>query len=132
MDPLRQANPPLLERQRLVGLSARALQSRVTVLSAGPGFGKSTLIDQWSESQRAVLLTLSAADSSLPALGRRLADELRLRVPAIGSGLSIDPATGPGATATNADVAAGHAAFLAAALNRHLTKPILLIFDDLH
>jgi ATP/maltotriose-dependent transcriptional regulator MalT/DNA-binding SARP family transcriptional activator len=132
MDPLRQANPPLLERKRLVGLSARALRSRVTVLSAGPGFGKSTLIDQWSQGQRAVLLTLSAADSSLPALGRRLADELRLRVPAIGSGLSIDPATGPGATATNTDVAAGHAAFLAAALNRHLTKPILLIFDDLH
>ncbi|MEX0667396.1 MAG: tetratricopeptide repeat protein, partial [Acidimicrobiia bacterium] len=125
-------NPPLLERKRLEELATRAVQSRVTVLSAGPGFGKSTLIDRWSQRQRAVLLTLSAADTSLLAFSRRLADELRLRVPAIGSSLSVDPATGPGATATNADVAAGHAAFLASALNRHLTKPILLIFDDLH
>jgi ATP/maltotriose-dependent transcriptional regulator MalT/DNA-binding SARP family transcriptional activator len=129
---LPQDNPPLLERKRLEQLSARALQSRVTVLSAGPGFGKTTLIDRWSQSQRAVVLTLSAADTSVLALGRRLADELRLRVPAIGSGLNVDPATNPGATTTDVDVAAGHAAFLASALNRHLTKPILLIFDDLH
>ncbi|HEY7565876.1 MAG TPA: BTAD domain-containing putative transcriptional regulator [Acidimicrobiia bacterium] len=124
------AAPPLLARPRLEELSGRALKSRLTVLAAGAGFGKSTLLARWIETARAAHLTLTSADRSLPALSKRLADALRLRVPAIGADLNVEPATGPGAGVA-IDRAAGHASFLASSLNRHLTKTVLLVLDDI-
>lgn len=122
----------LLSRPRLEELSGRAMAARVTVITAGAGFGKTTLLDRWAEPTRAAQMTLTSADRSLVGLARRLVDALRLRVPGIGSTVLADLDTGGGDYDAGIDRAANHAAFLADALDRHLTRPLLLILDGLH
>jgi len=46
------ARPEFVERPRLLDRLDEALEHRVTLLSAPPGFGKTTLVAQWLEQRR--------------------------------------------------------------------------------
>ncbi|HKX74911.1 MAG TPA: BTAD domain-containing putative transcriptional regulator [Acidimicrobiia bacterium] len=123
-------SPPasLLSRPRLEGLVSQVQNSRVTVVSAGAGFGKSVLLDAWAERLRSAQLSLTPADRTLASMSRRLIDTMRLRVPAIGS--RPDLAGGISPAASPLDRAAALAGFVAASLEPHLSRPLVLMIDD--
>jgi ATP/maltotriose-dependent transcriptional regulator MalT/DNA-binding SARP family transcriptional activator len=120
----------LLLRPRLEGLADRVLERRMCVVAAGAGFGKSLLLEWWSERLNSASISLSPADRALGSLVKRITDALRLRVPAIGFGPQVDGSPSSDAAAT--DRAGAVAGFLASSLESHLSRPIVLMLDDVH
>lgn len=113
----------LTQRPRLDEVRAHALRHRLTIITAGPGFGKSAFLREWADQAPAVLHTCTAADRSVSVLGQNLVEGLRLRVPALVRNL---PATG-GSVLGEAVVVASE---LARALDASLGKPLVLLLDD--
>jgi ATP/maltotriose-dependent transcriptional regulator MalT len=61
---------------------AEALRRRLTVVVAGPGFGKSTLLGGWASAVRGAWYTAGPADASVTRLAQGLSEALSLDVPA--------------------------------------------------
>lgn len=133
MEPVDEASidSTLVWRPRLEGLHRRVLSSRVTVIVAGAGYGKSTLLERWSESLPATQLSLDRADGSVTVLTRRISDALRLRVPGLTADLAVGPRSGSDAGSVETGRASALASWLADALDRHLRRPVVLMLDDI-
>ncbi len=123
--------PHVVERLRITAYLETASQRRVTVLSAGAGFGKTTVLTGWAGARHCAWYTLTALDRDPIALARGLVASLALRVPALPDDLApaLD-ARGPDADADDASAALVPA--LAGALHALLPSDVTLVIDDLH
>ena len=101
---------------------------RVHVLTAGAGFGKSTVVAAWTESVPSVVVDLTPVHRSVGALARSLFDGFRLRVPALGAPLSTVLAA---ATDVAPDATALAAEF-GGLLEAHLARDLVLVLDNVH
>ena len=102
--------------------------SFVTIVVAGAGYGKSTLLGGWLERRNGAWYTLTAEDRDLDALAAGLLESLRLRVPGLARDLTVglDSARGPEAETDGAARAPAFAALLCAALQEHLRSDLVL------
>lgn len=98
---------------------------------AEAGFGKSTLLSEWTRELRCAWYTVRPDDSSLDSLVQGLGDALRLRVPAIPLDLAGSAGAWRGPDATD-DLARaeGYATLLCEALENGLERELLLVVDD--
>ncbi|HTW07779.1 MAG TPA: BTAD domain-containing putative transcriptional regulator [Acidimicrobiales bacterium] len=127
--------PSYLARPRLQALLSDAIRRRLTVVVAGPGFGKSTLLASWAAVSNAAWYSLGPEDAQMPALARGVIDALRLRVPLVPRELTAVTVPGGSQGATDDDsVSRAHAfaQFLAQALEENLARELFLVLDDLH
>ncbi|WP_020393144.1 BTAD domain-containing putative transcriptional regulator [Kribbella catacumbae] len=82
-------NVDLIIRPRLLAVLQQRFQHRLTVLTAGPGFGKTSVLAQvWAENQLAPLgddawLTCNAGDSTASTLCAGLARSLQIAAPVV-------------------------------------------------
>jgi ATP/maltotriose-dependent transcriptional regulator MalT/DNA-binding SARP family transcriptional activator len=106
-------------------------QRRLTVVVAGPGYGKSTLVAAWASARRATWYTIDASDRDLPTFVAGLVSALRTRLPSLPAGL--DRAAGTlaldGDEIEHADAVVDR---LAQVLERMRQRPLTLVIDDLH
>lgn len=117
---------PALER-RLDG----ALAHRLTTLIAPGGAGKSALLNRWAPTVAAVDHALGEDDRTATLLAGRLADVLRLRVPALPSDLSQGLAAPRGPGSDPVEDALAFASHLGAGLQHHLDRDLVLVLDGL-
>jgi ATP/maltotriose-dependent transcriptional regulator MalT len=111
------------------GLEARldeALDRRLTVLVAGAGFGKSTLLAGWAMRSPCAWYTLDRRDEALAIFAPQLVEALRRALPRLPRALvaALD--------ATTADSGLEQADAVAALLCAEFRKPVALVFDDVH
>ena len=126
--------PSHLARPRLQGLLDEVMRKRLTVVVAGPGFGKSTLLASWAAAGNTAWYSLGPEDAQMPTLARGVIDALRLRVPALPPELSAVTVPGSAQGATEEEgVSRAHAfaQFLAQALDEGLARELVLVLDDL-
>ncbi len=121
----------LIPRPRLEELHRRVLSGRITVITAGAGYGKSTLLERWAELVPATQLSLNRSDTSVAGLTRRISDSLRLRVPGLAGELAAGPRSGADTGSVETGRAPALAAWMAGALDRHLNRPVVLMLDDI-
>ena len=128
------APSPHIRRDRLVTLLDGALERRLTVVVAGAGFGKSTVLSDWAGEVNCAWYTASADDASLAGFARGLADALRLRVPAlpVDAAGPVTATAGPGAEQDETARARGFAAALCETLQTALRRDLVLVVDDVH
>jgi DNA-binding SARP family transcriptional activator len=124
--------PFVIARPRVLGQLAAAAQRRVTALTAGPGFGKTTALASWSVHRRCAWYALTPTDRDAAALARGLLASLGLRVPGLleGLGLALDGSRGPDGLPV--DLVNAFVPTLAGALQHRLSADLVLILDDLH
>jgi len=118
------SGPQTIERPRLEGRLADVMSHRLTLITAGAGFGKSTLLRAWSAASSSVIHVLSEDDRSPAILMGSLIDALRTRVP----GLAHESAATVDTFAE--DGAAAQASVLAEALRKRLTRPLIIMLDE--
>jgi ATP/maltotriose-dependent transcriptional regulator MalT/DNA-binding SARP family transcriptional activator len=122
--------PSFLPRRGLEPRLAEAMVRRLTLVVAGPGFGKSTVLSAWSRDVRCAWYTLDRSDRVLPVFGKGLIDALRVRLPGIPVDLirAVEATAGPDADEpARADALAG---MLCESLDRELTADLALVLDD--
>jgi DNA-binding SARP family transcriptional activator len=157
--------PPALpaawvDRPRLLARLEEARGRRLTVVVAGAGFGKSSLLAAWVRGGSAGLAnqartrapaggtepsasptvggvrsawySLQREDRSLPTFLRGLVDALWLRLPGLPVDVSTVLASSLGPQSDDLVRADGFAAVLGELLERELTSDLVLVLDDLH
>jgi ATP/maltotriose-dependent transcriptional regulator MalT/DNA-binding SARP family transcriptional activator len=131
--------PPVLglshiSRPRLDALLEEVMRKRLTVVVAGPGFGKSTLLASWAAAGNAAWYSLGPEDAHMPTLARGILDALRLRVPHLPPELSaVAVPAGPEASKADGGVARAQAfaQFVAQTLEEKLARELFLVLDDI-
>ncbi len=124
--------PFLIPRPRILAHFAAAGQRRVTALSAGPGFGKTTALASWAAEQNCAWYSVTATDADPSTLARGLVASLALRVPGLLEGLGPALDGGRGPDALPADLVTAFVPTLAGALQHRLASDVIVILDDLH
>ena len=126
--------PPALPRPRLEGRLDDGLGRRLTVLIAGAGFGKSTLLSAWAGSRATAWYTVAAEDAEVASLARGLVSALRLRVPGLQVGVpaAIEGSRGPDGDLGELGSADAYAALICAALSNGHARDLVFVLDDLH
>ncbi|MFZ0626814.1 MAG: hypothetical protein WAN34_10000, partial [Acidimicrobiia bacterium] len=122
-----------LRRSRLEDRLDPEFLRRLTVLTAGPGFGKTTLLAMCFDTRPAVWHTVTPADRSLSVLAWNVVRKLRLAVPGLSPDLvaAVEGARGPDMSSdSNRPVAI--AAALAEDLDALLQRDVTLVLDDVH
>jgi ATP/maltotriose-dependent transcriptional regulator MalT/DNA-binding SARP family transcriptional activator len=124
--------PAYLRRPRLEALVSEVMSRRLTLLVAGPGFGKSTLAASWAGSCNAVWYSLGAEDRALSTLARGVVDAVRLRVPALPPELAGAYIAGGAPQFESDDIgrAQAFARVLAQGFQDQLSGDLLLVLDD--
>ena len=125
--------PSHLARPRLEALLGEATRKRLTVVVAGPGFGKSTLLASWAATGNVAWYSLGPEDAQMPRLARGVLDALRLRVPALPPELSaVAMPAGRASANDERGVSRAHAfaQFVAQALEDKLARELFLVLDD--
>jgi DNA-binding SARP family transcriptional activator/Tfp pilus assembly protein PilF len=119
-------------RPRLDDLVGAVTQRRLTVLTAGAGFGKTTLLSSWADRSHAAWYTLTREDRAATILVRGIVDALRLRVPGLRTDLAtaLRDAGGPDTEADDLFRARAYATALADDLAVRLKRHLVLILDD--
>ena len=124
----------VLTRPALEARLAEGRARRLTIVVAGAGFGKSTLLGSWAARVDSAWYTLTAEDPHLASVGRGIVDALRLRVPDLPPDISraIDAARGPDLGVGETAQADACAALICDALQERLAGDLSLVLDDLH
>jgi DNA-binding SARP family transcriptional activator/tetratricopeptide (TPR) repeat protein len=122
--------PYLIDRPRVMAALASAAERRVTALTAGPGFGKTTALSQWAASRASAWYTVTAFDRDPITLARGLLASLAPWAPGLLDNLApaLDGPRGP-------DIAPSLDAFVPALtgeLQARLGTDVVLVLDDLH
>ena len=117
----------LLDREDLVQLLDRAVTKRVTVVSAPPGSGKTSLLRAWADRspslRRVAFVSVDREEQDARRFWSAVLDAVR------SSATSIDPQTQPAATVA----LVGDQLFDAVVSEfAELAEPVVLIIDDLH
>ena len=122
--------PSHLARPRLEVLLGEATSKRLTVVVAGPGFGKSTLLASWAATGNVAWYSLGPEDAQMPILARGILDALRLRVPVFPPELSaVAMPANPQAANDEGGVGRAHAfaQLVAETLEEHLARELFLV-----
>lgn len=117
----------LLERPRLETQLDAAFGKRLTLVVAGAGYGKTTLLTQWSRDVECAWYTLSTADARLGSFAAGLASALRPFAATLRTAVGTQM-TAPD-EALRADALAAH---MTAVLERSLEHDLVLVIDDAH
>ncbi len=123
----------LADRARLAQRLPRAFERRLTVLAAGAGLGKTTLVASWAEAEDAAWYTLDEADRDPLVLAAGVLEAVRLRAPRVDPRV-LTPAGEASASGMGApdDAAASLADVVGAELARALGRDLVLVLDDVH
>lgn len=125
-------HPVVLARPVLQARLDEAFGKRLTVVVAGAGFGKSTLLATWAEDLVAAWHTVKAKDDSVPTLAGGIVDALITVVPGLTRDLTAAfdaPASAPTEAPLSADAFASN---LCERLEEILTHDVVLVLDDVH
>lgn len=122
-----------LRRPRLEKRLEPGSLRRLTALTAGPGSGKTTLLKQCFDTRTAVWHTVTTADQTFSVLARNVIRKLRLVIPGLSPDLvaAIEGARGPDLS-VDAGRPVAIVSTLAADLDDHLDREVILVLDDLH
>jgi DNA-binding SARP family transcriptional activator/tetratricopeptide (TPR) repeat protein len=136
--PARQVRPGVGDARR-EGLIARprperrldeVFGKRLGTVVAGPGFGKTTLLDTWRRDVDSAWHTLTPRDESVARLARSLAEAVDIRFPA------LEPSqwygSMPDAASADIERADSFAGLLCERLERALEHDLVLVLDDVH
>lgn len=117
----------IVRRQRLIDALTAALDRRVAVLSAPPGYGKTTLLLDFAESSPLPLCwySLDERDRDLGAFLRYFLAAGQARFPGFGAGLAR-------ALASGEHLSAEDAADLMVAATEDAGQPFVFVMDDFH
>jgi ATP/maltotriose-dependent transcriptional regulator MalT/DNA-binding SARP family transcriptional activator len=126
-----ETRPPLVRRARLEGMLDDAFGKRLTVVTAGAGFGKSTLLASWVADVEHAWYTLTEADRSLAVLAPGIASALRCALPDLADPLAGGSLVSRGGSPDRA-AAEAFAALLAGSLHELLRHDVVLVLDDVH
>lgn len=124
------AAPSVIGRPRLEDRLDEAFGKRLTLVVAGAGFGKSTLLTEWARDLESISYTLTSQDASVAHLRRGLAAAIRTRLPEVAAEL-----VEPQGSGTATDDIAGADAFagqLCDLLAHELRHDVVLVLDDVH
>jgi ATP/maltotriose-dependent transcriptional regulator MalT len=124
--------PPALARAALEERLDEGLGRRLTIVVAGAGFGKSTLLGTWAGRRDTAWYALTSEDRQLASLVRGLVGALRLHVPDLPDDLvaAIDGEQGPDPDPSDLGRSDAYAALLCSALQECLTGDLALVLDD--
>ena len=116
--------PGTVDRPRLLDRLERAIEHRLTLLSAPPGYGKTTLISQFARrtAHPVAWHTIEERERDLPAFYQHALLSLQLICPDITTDLP----------AAEEYSAVELATLLSDYLREHLAEPALLVLDDVH
>ena len=123
-----------LDRPDLEARLAEGTGRRLTILTAGAGFGKSTLASRIARAEGAAWYTIDASDAHLGPFAAGVIAALRRVLPALPDDLATPIAT---AVDPKDDAEAAHrgqaaATLVADALHETLEADLLLVLDDCH
>jgi ATP/maltotriose-dependent transcriptional regulator MalT/DNA-binding SARP family transcriptional activator len=125
------AAPHTIDRPRVAASLADAPWRQVTALTAGAGFGKTTVLAAWAADHHCAWYTVTAADRDPVTLARGLLASLALRVPGLDDALAPAIAGVRGPDAPAADLADAFVPALAAAVHGRVSTDVILVVDDL-
>src|SRR5690349_8437327 len=114
---------PLILRPRLLSLLQASLHSKVTLISAPPGYGKTTLVRQFAEQAPFPVAwhTVESRERDLPNLHSHSIEALGEIIPEL-EDLS------PASRASAHELASN----LTACLRKHAKRDYLYVLDDIH
>lgn len=122
-----------VRRPRLEQRMAEATGRRLTMLTAGPGFGKTTALTQVFEPGRSIWHTVTPVDNAVSEFARGLFHKMRLLVPDLSNEILLALEGGRGPEAGGDPVRVGA---VAAAFGQHLLQALardtVLVIDDVH
>ncbi len=120
-----------ISRPRLLArLDEAAVAGRLTVLVAGAGYGKTTLLRSWTESRPTAWVTFGSDDSRPGTLARHIVDALRVPTPDLSADMLLAASRMRGYDVDEDTGATAIAAGMAEALDRALRRHTVLILDD--
>lgn len=121
-----------LGRGRLEERLDEARSRRLTLVTAGPGLGKSTLLAGWARSRACAWYTVGAEDMDPAVFARGMLEAAQAQVPGLDP-RSVTPApTGDGLDIPSAGQAALAADQIVAMLVEQLDTDLTLVLDDVH
>lgn len=120
-----------ISRPRLLArLDEAAVAGRLTVLVAGAGYGKTTLLRSWTRARPTAWLTLGRDSRRPGALARQLVDALRVPIPDLSADMLLAASRTPGYDVDEDAGVSAIAAGMAEALDRALRRETVVILDD--
>ncbi len=110
-----------------------ASRRRLVTVVAAAGFGKSTLLARWAQEKAAAWYTVTPRDSDVAVMAAGILEALGVRVPGLATlvGDVWPSGTGPDARTDERVRADAYAALLSDALERLLSRELVLVLDDL-
>ncbi|HEX6578520.1 MAG TPA: BTAD domain-containing putative transcriptional regulator [Jiangellaceae bacterium] len=119
-------------RSRLDARLTAATHNRLTLVVAGAGYGKTTLLRSWPAPLPVAWHTIGPADRMPGILARHIVDALRLHVPDLSADLVVAASRLRGHDDDEIGQAEASAAALAEALEAALRRSTALVLDDVH
>lgn len=124
--------PGVVARRRLEDRLDGAADRRLTLVTAGPGLGKTTLLAAWARRRACAWYTVGVEDRDPAVLARGLLEAARQRVPDLDPGAVTPPGTTEGWTLPNEGRGSLAADELVNMLAGGLAADLTLVLDDVH
>ena len=125
--------PTTIARPALEARLDDALERRLAIVSAGAGYGKSTLVASWAARNHTAWYALTPEDAAPHVFADGLVHALRLRVPDLPYELPpVDAARGPDADGDAMLRVEVVASLLCEAIAERLGRELVLVIEDVH
>lgn len=124
--------PQTVDRPRISTALEGADQRRITLLAAGPGFGKTSALALWAADRHCAWYRVTPTDRDPLTLARGVAASLSLRVPGLLDSLAASLDGGRGPDHRDDRFIGAFVADLADLLDGGSGTDVLLVLDDLH
>ncbi len=124
--------PAVLVRDRLEERLDEAGRRRLTLVTAAPGMGKTTLLAGWARRRGCAWYTAGAEDRDPAVFARGLLEAARLRVPALEPAAVTPSQQGEGLAIPSEGQAALAADQVLDMLAERLDRDLVLVVDDVH
>jgi ATP/maltotriose-dependent transcriptional regulator MalT len=124
--------PAVLARARLEDRLADVDRRRVTLLTAGPGLGKTTLLAGWARGRQCAWYTAGPADRDPAVLARGLLEAARTQVPRLDPASVVLPPPGEDLAIASEAQQSVVADQLIQTFTEGLDRELTLVVDDVH